>query len=537
MTASEKQARSVVSDVTSAVILTGAAAIRLAIAWAPGEWLLRRVLADDPFYYFTIARNFGRGHGLTFDGVSPTNGFHPLWLLAIAPIFGLVRDAWLAIHLTLTLAALLDVVALWLLTRLLRELGVSGPVVAAVAVCYGASPILLSLAGPLNGLETPLELLLSFAFLTCYRREIVDPRGRLGAAAMGMTAGLLFLARTDNVVLLAFSYAFIAWRAHSDPGRSRRALISAAVAALVAAPWLVWTSVRFGTPIQVSGLAAAHVTRALAAAHGWAAGDYAVKFMRNLATVAAYFPVFRLNTGSLAKAGAANAAVVVVLAVVARLVPPAQLRRNGEAFRRRVTIWLPPLLGGVAFVLVHTVRAVELRGWYYASLLPIAYVVAALVVDEVVRAVGSGGGRVATWAILPVWAAVALAFSWRAGLADRCGEIDGYRMIQAVDGSVPAGTRLGSWNAGLFGYFYRHGEVVDLDGLVDNEAYRHIVDRSVGDYAGQRRIDDLLDAEGAIEFGKPYWNRGSAVLFRPPLVDNRGRAECRRMVLVPIAPR
>ena len=138
--------------------------------------------------------------------------------------------------------------------------------------------------------------------------------------------------------------------------------------------------------------------------------------------------------------------------------------------------------------------------------------------------------------ILPLLAGVALAISWRVGLADRCGEIDGYRMIQAINDSVPAGTRLGSWNAGLFGYFYQRGEVVDLDGLVDNEAYRHIVDGSLGDYAARRMIDGLLDADGAIEFGKPYWNRGSAVLFPLPILDNRDRAECRRTVLVPISP-
>jgi hypothetical protein len=154
-----------------------------------------------------------------------------------------------------------------------------------------------------------------------------------------------------------------------------------------------------------------------------------------------------------------------------------------------------------------------------------------------VRAVESGKRPAATLTILPVWAAVALALSWRAGLADRCGEIGGYRMIQAVNASVPEGTRLGSWNAGPFGYFYQRGEVVDLDGLVDNDAYRHIVDGSLGDYAARRRIDDLLDADGAIDFGKPYWNRGSAVLFPPPILDNRDRAACRRMVLVPIAPR
>ena len=42
---------------------------------------------DDAFYYFQIARNLGDGNGFTFDGVHQTNGFHPLWLFLITPIF------------------------------------------------------------------------------------------------------------------------------------------------------------------------------------------------------------------------------------------------------------------------------------------------------------------------------------------------------------------------------------------------------------------------------------------------------------------
>ncbi len=35
---------------------------------------------DDAYYYLGIARNIADGHGSTFDGLNPTNGYHPLWL-------------------------------------------------------------------------------------------------------------------------------------------------------------------------------------------------------------------------------------------------------------------------------------------------------------------------------------------------------------------------------------------------------------------------------------------------------------------------
>ena len=41
---------------------------------------------DDAFYYFGIARNVAHGHGSTFDGINPTNGYHPLWMLIVGAV-------------------------------------------------------------------------------------------------------------------------------------------------------------------------------------------------------------------------------------------------------------------------------------------------------------------------------------------------------------------------------------------------------------------------------------------------------------------
>ena len=43
---------------------------------------------DDAFYYFQIARNLTEGKFSTFDGgITRTNGYHPLWLLLITPFY------------------------------------------------------------------------------------------------------------------------------------------------------------------------------------------------------------------------------------------------------------------------------------------------------------------------------------------------------------------------------------------------------------------------------------------------------------------
>jgi hypothetical protein len=46
---------------------------------------------DDSFFYLKIAKNFSEGLGLTFDGLSKTNGFHPLYMTIISLWFSLMR--------------------------------------------------------------------------------------------------------------------------------------------------------------------------------------------------------------------------------------------------------------------------------------------------------------------------------------------------------------------------------------------------------------------------------------------------------------
>ena len=50
--------------------------------------LIRDLSSDDTFYYFQIARNLAEGKFSTFDGgITRTNGYHPLWLFLITPFY------------------------------------------------------------------------------------------------------------------------------------------------------------------------------------------------------------------------------------------------------------------------------------------------------------------------------------------------------------------------------------------------------------------------------------------------------------------
>ena len=63
-----------------AVIL---AAVLLAALWFPTPGLghaIMRDWVDDAFFYVIVADNVVEGRGSTSDGISASNGYHPLWM-------------------------------------------------------------------------------------------------------------------------------------------------------------------------------------------------------------------------------------------------------------------------------------------------------------------------------------------------------------------------------------------------------------------------------------------------------------------------
>src|SRR5262245_27151358 len=79
------------------------------------DLVTRGPLYDDSFYAFEVARHIARGHGSTFDGVHPTNGYQPLYVLLLVPVYWLSGDhAAAPIYVALVASALVNVLTGWI---------------------------------------------------------------------------------------------------------------------------------------------------------------------------------------------------------------------------------------------------------------------------------------------------------------------------------------------------------------------------------------------------------------------------------------
>jgi hypothetical protein len=90
---------------------------------------------DDAFYYFQIARHVASGDGFTFDGIHTTNGFQPLWLMSLVPIFRAFSSDLAPLRAVAIVEALLAAMAaVWLYGGLRFRFGPAAALAAALSL-------------------------------------------------------------------------------------------------------------------------------------------------------------------------------------------------------------------------------------------------------------------------------------------------------------------------------------------------------------------------------------------------------------------
>jgi hypothetical protein len=241
---------------TSLVLFGGAlVAYAVAVLCRPQGAVLA-LLSDDAFYYFKIARNLLAGEGCTFDGIAPTNGFHPLWMLVVIAVSACTGGNELATPVAvLLLAGVIATATLFLIHRTVERH--IAPGYGLVAVAAALLPNVL--VAMLNGLETGLQLLLATALVgACYRHRLLAPDVSLRRlAALGLLIGLVVLSRLDSVFLVAAAALMTAVASRRLPLSQQlaRLLCLGAAFAVVVAPYLAWNVTAFGHLTPSSGVA------------------------------------------------------------------------------------------------------------------------------------------------------------------------------------------------------------------------------------------------------------------------------------------
>lgn len=484
------------------VLFGVALAPRLTVALLPIPTQLIKTLTDDAFYYFLTAQHVLRGAGPSVDGINPSNGWHPLWLLVNLIVQALPwpnPDA--PLHVALAFSALFDalvVVVLYHAAR--RSISTGAAAVGALTYALNAMPALQSV----NGLETGLAALLIAAAWASTLRLIRDPS--TGKALLwGLTFGLCFLARTDTALILLWLGLYGLLNL-PQAVRWRLVLLGAAVASALIAPWPMWNWLAFGSPLaQTSATAVPWAIRTrYAMAHpgeplwrlslqvlthpaGWLRGDY---------------------LGAPPLAGCVLWPLALIGMAWFRPLSPSPIRRGDRRARPLPLAHIALLLlaGGIALLLVHALLRRYPRPWYFVVMAQSLALGLALLWERV-RPSRQCGVVLAALAIALLMPGVVV---WQIGYYPwQSIQLEAAQWIRQ---NTPPQAVIASMNSGIMGY-YGERTAINLDGVVNPQAFAAIRAGRLLAYMQEAGVDYFIDSDHALEneyapFMGPDYQRG-----------------------------
>ncbi len=458
------------------------------------------LVQDDAYYYYVIARNILDGGMASFDGINPTNGFHPLWQVICLPVFA-VFDGDTAVRVMLLIAVLCDLAALLLLYLVISKL-VANKWFALLGMGLLATHGAV-IRTTFNGLETSLSLCLLLLFLWQFLRIYSRKSETLGQLPgslrdhllLGVIAAFAFLARTDNAVIVVVCFVFLYVPA-ALRGQLRSGVLVSLLIVLLVSPWLLWNLHHFGNIVQISGQihGDTYLTYKAKVDHPFHV-DLVRGTLRSINPVGNIFKKLFIPTGAKPILG--------YLFLLPILIALFVLRRKDAYLKQHWHYFLPFVAGVIVLFLYHAGVRQFLRGWYNAPAMVTTIIVLCLLCESFVRTRMEQAQQqwhgVSLIFVLPLLIAVIVFHSpYRYLKPPKVAHIDPRvgASLWLNENSSPD-TIVGAANAGIVGY-YTQRPVINLDGVVNENAHKARLKSELHRYIHESSIDYIADHKGSI---------------------------------------
>ena len=448
----------------------------LSVILAP-ERSLMGWLYDDCFYYLITAKHLFEQHRSSFDGITLTSGYHPLWAWICVAVYGLHRK------LDLTYLRLCMGVS-WLITSLVL-LGVlrwslrKGNVGWLWAIALSTTSY-SALNNGITVMEWPLVILF-WTLLHCLlvRQASGDVSGvRRNVIAMAAALGFFgSLARTDFGLIPAvylIAGLFIARRLQSwRPFFAATSAVGGSAAGL--GTTFLYNHIATGSWIQQS----AQIKHLLAnSSSPFNPAPAAWQFMR----VLFYLPPLDLSVSQRVQFLRYGVLMLGGIALIAGGAIVYHLRRPKQAGEARppedVFVTIAALCGIAGYLTVYSFNSEATFGWYTATVTGFVLVLASQFFSRM-------GSRIAAAITLPL-IALNLAGLVYGGPTARSQYVEvriGLALRRDHAGALMGGGDVGKAS------FYNGGTMINLDGLMNNEIYPYLAAGEFPCYFLVRRIE------------------------------------------------
>ncbi len=520
--------------------------LHLPVVLAHPNYLLTWFNTDDAYYYFVTARNVAHGQGFTFDGIARTNGFHPLWMFVLVPIFAL-PGLYAPLRVLVVVLVALNVGTALLLFRLVRR-HLSPGLAFVTALAFSLLPAIHNVTTR-GGTEAGLNAFFIVLLLYCLSRT--DAKKPRQVLRLSLVAALAFLARLDNVFLAYLVGGWLVWRETRDSRADLRssfrvAGVYYAPLTLVLAAYMLWNLIGFGTPTPVSGQVKRWWGTLPNSVYGFPPKrleNYVGQFFTDDESIGPWAiatgPYYRAAEGVVQMIGvrptrgARRAALAGLGGLTLAGLGVLGWRNRQWAWQAVQGLGLIPLLLGCLLQIGYYKigGSVAQRDWYWVAEKLWVVLAGGICAEAAWRVVGSGiekrawgiGNRganmVAVGAVVIVSALLVRPHLPRIGriLSPDIAAQPGFYLRRAawLEANTEPGARIAMTGSGSSAYFTQGRTLINLDGLINSyEYFRHMQNGTAPEYLAAIGVDYVFGNTYILTKSDPY-----AGIFEGRLVE------------------
>jgi hypothetical protein len=439
-------------------------------------------LTDDTYLSLKIAKNIADGYGMTYGGI-PTNGFQPLYVFMMVPVFAVIKsNLLLPVYIAMIVLSVFSLLSAVVLYRMILKLFGSSESAFIVSLLFVTTPALIR--NMTNGLETSISFfffLLAVYFLYLFREvSLVNIKSKR-IFLFGLLLGFSVLARIDNVFLFLMLFIWFVIKVRREkPGIKAviyRTLALTAGFSVIYMPWLAVSYFYTGMLYPVSG-EAVRVQGIYYAVHRTNLTNF---YFSELYRSLRYFVL--------------NYFTVIILIIA--LLPLIFKKRRLGFLRGFISIKHFPLI--TTSVLFYAVYVFYISAfWYFPRYLVPLFVPVSILTGFLVKELFTYGffRRKKNMFFTGITAILLLINVLRPGFRDYYFGMhipEGYFGISAwVSGNMKEGSIIGSLQTGALAYFAENVKVYNLDGVVNPLALNAIKQIRLIDYIKENKLEYVL---------------------------------------------
>jgi len=472
-----------------------------------GPEKLLKISTDDDFYYYAkTAENIANGKGITYDGITPTAGFHPLYAFTFSLGFMMFKSELGPLYFALIISSIANILVALFIYLILKKYSENAAIIAALFWIINPFAFFMSV----NGMETSLYLMF-FVMTIWYYLKMKDRRvySAKDGLCLGLLLGLTYLARADAIFLAGaiFIDQLIMWikdKAYEGAKnilqyRKNYFFLTIAIGFLImATPWFIFNIVNFGSIQPDSNIAIQVLEYSKYFSSGFDYVKLALVIAQQIISVP-FVLIMMLGFGKFyikSVDGYLNVLhVTLSLAICGMLAAYIIVKRKKflAEMKRYKDMWFLLIL----FIFFMYYPIVLLRGStprYFAPIFILCMIILSIILAFVIDNMKSRI-RCIKFIVLAI-CVIFMVFTFlfiRANLSqDWQGEM--YQGARWLEANTPQNATIGSPDSGIFGY-YSHRRIINLDGVMNRNAAIARRDKNLTAYIDSQNIDYLIDSE------------------------------------------